>query len=300
MNCEWCKKEITGEGKRFCTRQCYLDWIGHYGRDGNARRTCKQCEREFVRDPRSQNNLFCDADCYRQYRNEHPELYSTKRKITVACEQCGTSFEKGYSAYLKTPHHYCSRTCSNRARSEALKKVPELASSKGVETICPQCGNPFYVKYHQVGKRKYCSRVCSAAAHYGTKRPQERPDTFGANNPNYKGTNNQVTASRTYFRYMPKRCLICGWDTFVDVHHINPKRHNGTNDLTNLIGLCPNHHRMADRGMISKSELNRLVLAAIAELPDHLRPSDLQQLSQPENVQPAPLSVPPEAPNPSD
>jgi hypothetical protein len=235
-----------------------------------------------------------------QYRAAHPTQYSTKLKVKVNCEYCGTEFEKGRSAYLKQNHHYCSRTCANRSRSEALKKVPELASSRGAALVCESCGKTFYVKYHLVGKRKHCSRACAAAALFGTRRPKEERNTFGANNPNYKGTNNPTTAKQIYFRVMPKRCLVCGWDIVVDVHHISPRRHGGTNDLTNLIGLCPNHHRMADRGMIPKDELTRLVLAAIAELPDHLRPSDQQQSIQLENETPSPLFSLPEKTSPSD
>jgi hypothetical protein len=300
MQCEWCHKEIDGEGKRFCCRPCYLEWVKHYGKHGNMRAVCKQCGAEFKKAPNEPNSIFCSQPCYLQYRAQHPEQYSTKRKITLNCEQCGAEFEKGYSAYLETNHHYCGRTCANRARSEALKRVPEMASQKGVETVCQHCGVTFYVKYHQKGKRKYCSRACTAAARFGTESHKHTHDTSGANNPNYKGTNNRTTAKQVYFRYMPKRCLVCGWDIVVDVHHITPRRHEGTNDLTNLIGLCPNHHRMADLGMIEREELTRLVLAAIAELPDHLRPSGLPQSIQPGNGRLEPLFAQSELPNPSD
>lgn len=301
MHCEQCGETLAKGQKRFCSRACYNEWAGYHGIRGNMRNTCKQCGKEYKMNSRKENRLFCGVDCYLQYRAEHPEEFSTKKRVTVACEYCGKEFEKGFSAYKKTPHHYCSRECANRARSETLKSVPELAHSKGAAITCETCGQTFYVKYHLVGKRKHCSRACAAAALFGTKRERAPRDTTGKNNPNYKGTNNRTTAKQVYFRSgMPRRCLICSWDTFVDVHHITPRRHGGTNDLTNLIGLCPNHHRMADKGMISKDELTSIVLAAIAELPDHLRPSGLQRSSQLENAEQESLSVLPELPNPSD
>ncbi len=58
-------------------------------------------------------------------------------------------------------------------------------------------------------------------------------------------------------------CRICGSDTMVEVHHIITRRHGGPDTLDDLITLCPNHHTMADRGLISAEELRALT----AELP---------------------------------
>jgi predicted restriction endonuclease len=94
--------------------------------------------------------------------------------------------------------------------------------------------------------------------------------------------------------------MIWGWDTIVDIHHIVPRRHGGTNALANLIALCPNHHRMADRGLISQEELSQIILSAIAQLPDHLRQSGLQEFAQFENEGLGPLFDQPESPNQPD
>jgi 5-methylcytosine-specific restriction endonuclease McrA len=55
------------------------------------------------------------------------------------------------------------------------------------------------------------------------------------------------------------RCRICGFDTMVEVHHIIARRHSGPDTLDNLITLCPNHHTMADRGLIPVEELRALL-----------------------------------------
>jgi predicted restriction endonuclease len=48
-------------------------------------------------------------------------------------------------------------------------------------------------------------------------------------------------------------CEICGWkEATRDIHHILPVSEGGTNELSNLIVLCPNHHRMIHRGLISE------------------------------------------------
>ena len=39
-----------------------------------------------------------------------------------------------------------------------------------------------------------------------------------------------------------KRCAVCGFNKIVDLHHLDGNRKN--NSDPNLIGLCPNHHKM--------------------------------------------------------
>jgi len=53
------------------------------------------------------------------------------------------------------------------------------------------------------------------------------------------------------------RCAIqtCRSLIEVDVHHIIPLKEDGKNEYENLIALCPNCHRMADRNKIDKKSL---------------------------------------------
>lgn len=44
-------------------------------------------------------------------------------------------------------------------------------------------------------------------------------------------------------------CMLCGYDTVTDVHHVDQNRQN--NRVDNLIILCPNHHAEVHRGIIS-------------------------------------------------
>ncbi len=57
-------------------------------------------------------------------------------------------------------------------------------------------------------------------------------------------------------------CAVCGWDEAPrHLHHIQPVSEGGTNELTNLISLCPNHHAMADLNLISQEELQELLVS---------------------------------------
>lgn len=68
----------------------------------------------------------------------------------------------------------------------------------------------------------------------------------------------QKNARKVYFEYnkMPS-CVICGYNKHVEVAHIKPVSNFGDNasieeinSITNLIGLCPNHHWEYDNDIL--------------------------------------------------
>jgi len=44
------------------------------------------------------------------------------------------------------------------------------------------------------------------------------------------------------YKKITKHCILCGFDKVVDLHHLDKDRKNNSEE--NMIGLCPNHHRM--------------------------------------------------------
>lgn len=52
------------------------------------------------------------------------------------------------------------------------------------------------------------------------------------------------------------KCAVCGFDEVLEIHHIVPKYLGGGNQLSNLIVLCPNHHALADRGMLKITDVH--------------------------------------------
>jgi predicted restriction endonuclease len=77
-------------------------------------------------------------------------------------------------------------------------------------------------------------------------------------------------------------CAICGWKTEknfyqnkylhqrgCEIHHINPVCNGGKDVFENCILLCPNHHKEADLGIISKSVLLSYILKDKEEVIEH-------------------------------
>jgi hypothetical protein len=59
-----------------------------------------------------------------------------------------------------------------------------------------------------------------------------------------------------FFERANRRCEYCNEQIDQpDIHHIVSRSEGGPNERNNLIVLCPNCHRKADNGMISKSKL---------------------------------------------
>lgn len=73
-------------------------------------------------------------------------------------------------------------------------------------------------------------------------------------------------AINSHARYLmktePKLCRVCGYDFYVEVCHIQPVASfppetplTEINEKTNLVYLCPNHHKELDRGKLYRGDL---------------------------------------------
>jgi len=153
------------------------------------------------------------------------------------CQHCYSIFK----AYGKPK--FCSRDC-------------RWAEAGTVDHKCPTCKKPFKVIRSRLLKSKnvYCSASCRSQQTVGK----------GAASPVWKG-GTKATQARTLRRIHGNDCMRCCWnEAQTDVHHIVPKSVSQNHELTNLIILCPNCHRLADTGALTQDTLK--TLRAQAEL----------------------------------
>lgn len=127
----------------------------------------------------------------------------------------------GKSSWTKTvkePCVYCNKdiypATMNRHHTSCYMNPINLRS-------CNICGFP--VKQRAA---KTCGYACS--------------NKFFRTGPNH-GNWKESQYVTTCFHYHKKQCVVCDEQLVVEVHHLDEDKTN--NDPTNLIPLCPTHHR---------------------------------------------------------
>ena len=126
-----------------------------------------------------------------------------------------SNLQKANQTKIACVHCSKSITCGNIKRHEnACDKNPVNLKE------CPVCGT-----MHSK-KGVTCSYSCS--------------NTYfrsGTNNPNWKDDTYQTTC----WHYHGKKCVVCGEEKIVEVHHYNEV--HADNRPENLVPLCPTHHQ---------------------------------------------------------
>lgn len=126
------------------------------------------------------------------------------------------------------------------------------------EKICEYCGNPI-PDTRKANNVKYCSLKCSRAA------DKKRRTSYIS-----KKANHINAVAQLVYKAYDRKCAICGWQATPDlikvngkyqyshgneIHHIVPASEGGQETDSNLILLCPNHHKQADLKILEVSFL---------------------------------------------
>lgn len=122
-------------------------------------------------------------------------------------------------------------------------------------TECKECSSQ--IKPHLT----FCNNSCSAK--YNNRMGKTGYKRMMIDNNGIHPNVNLDVESRyreiCFEKYDPK-CVICGWDISVDVHHIDNNHNN--NDVDNLVPLCANHHRMTIMNEY-KDDINEQIKACV-------------------------------------
>ena len=243
--CLQCGTAIDAQ-RKYCSYRCA----------GLARRikstSCPQCGNTFK--PKRKHQTYCSKRC----------AGIARRTLAIArCAKCGKLTKRGYK--------YCSRTCAQLARRKQDSKH------------CEQCGKVFYkaVNSGQHGwvRRRFCSRkcrdksfkhrvyfVCKGCGKSIETTPSrvERRKFCAACNFKVAHRERILTSNKRLGGDMKKRCLrekiyrsyceICNYTRFIELAHVIRVCNGGTMEPVNIITMCPNHHRLFDRGLLTAAE----------------------------------------------
>jgi len=171
-----------------------------------------------------------------EYVSGHNDNWAGNRPTPTKCAVCGNVFK---------PSSRRQRLCSIECRTKWLTINPPNERKKML-VHCAVCGKAIYRAPYQM--KSGGDYVCSKKCHY---------IIVAKKNSGPKSDTKKLAVQRD-----GGRCVICGFDIVIEVHHIKPRKRNGgggTDDLGNLITLCPNHHTMADRGLLSDEELKEYI-----------------------------------------
>jgi len=168
-----------------------------------------------------------------------------KKPITKICKICSESFS-GRPSYMKD-RIICSIKCRNK-NNEGFNNP----SFKQIITSCPVCDSEFSATPKQIERGKCCSMDCGQKSRGRKISGIRRKGFMYGKNAARRRDNN--------------KCAICEFDSVTAVHHVTPKKHGGTNNLDNLITLCPNHHYMAHAEQFSEEYLRSLIVSYSVEI----------------------------------
>jgi len=136
------------------------------------------------------------------------------------------------------------------------------------KTLCPKCGRyslritsgvcyNCYKKYVWKRNKIICKR-CQRNIFHHAKGLCAGCYNFVFKLDAAKASNNKKKYNIEYdlYKEVTKKCVICGFDKVVDLHHLDENRKNSK--IKNIIGLCPNHHQMLHNFKYKKQILNVL------------------------------------------
>jgi hypothetical protein len=145
----------------------------------------------------------------------------TDEEMVAICDNFTSGTE--YLASLGLSNNGRYTTLLNKMRQE-LNLEWKLKPNRLTAKICPNCNLEFQPKRSD---QVTCSRACSNT-HF---RSGENHYLYDETKTNYR---------TKCFAVHEKKCIVCGEDKIVAVHHYDENHEN--NDIENLIPLCPTHH----------------------------------------------------------
>lgn len=154
------------------------------------------------------------------------------------CKHCNQEFDFKSTSEKANHSRWCDKN-PKRNNTENLKKAQKkindnkLGEIKTYTVQCTTCQTNFEVeereKQFPTKENYYCSKSCANSV-------------GGKANSKKLLEDNKLSYRVIAEKHHEKKCLVCGFDKIVEVHHVDEDHFN--NKPENLVWLCPNHHQM--------------------------------------------------------
>jgi hypothetical protein len=116
-----------------------------------------------------------------------------------------------------------------------IKGFNKLKCTKQTKEITwSECKNCEYKDYKEITSANKCKQLLKSTTPLKAKKPIK------------KVSKNRVSVTKQVYEYVYTRdkgkCVICGSNELIQLHHINGRSKTKTNDVNNCVMLCSNCH----------------------------------------------------------
>ena len=184
------------------------------------------------------------------------EEYIIKQRSSVdIAKELGCSYQsvintlKKYSIPIRDSKKASSMTLKRKSKSGELDKY--VVSEKFLINEYKEKKRAIQDIAHEIGCSNYVVRKRLKKYKIPFNMEKDKRGIKERETKDFRDFHNKIIKKYNY------SCAICGYDRFVNAHHIIPWSKSADNSIENGICLCPNHHSEAHRGILSEEELRK-------------------------------------------
>jgi len=207
---------------------------------------CEVCKKKFYSRPQNElsdtRGKYCSRECYLKDKQS--------KWIVLKCANCGKDIRRPLWRIRTKPmqHYFCSIKCYGEYKSKHFKEY-SLANREYKDKVALELTEEILKKEYESGLRiKDIAKKYNCS--YGLVNSRMRKYKIETNRARYtKGSCEDYW--RRCFQRKYKGCQNCGWNKDIcDVAHIKSRKNGGEYKESNLLYLCPNCHRLYDKGKL--------------------------------------------------
>lgn len=225
---------------------------------------CVNCKKKFSVYNYRKDSKYCCKKCH----YEHSKILT---QSIYVCDYCSEKFTAYKSMQKNNKHHFCCKKCSeNYSKIREYNVTDQQKIKISIKNTSFNIKKEFLIENYinsdnsikDVALMVGCSEITIRKWLRKYNLESKPAYIYLPNYNKYKefSIEEELKKPSLYAKkYYGEKCLICGYDKSVDVHHILPQKVGGKSIIKNLIVLCPNHHREAHIGLLSQEYLYEII-----------------------------------------